>query len=109
VRVIHETTAYFLVTHALTIRRDVPLKKALVKLGRTVLRQCPASYLIGHALTGVAIQSFFWSPWNDQEENYDAAIEGNIHNANFEQATSGSLPPSQLSCHADVQTRSAWI
>ena len=91
VRVVHETTAYFLVTQALTSRHDVPLKKALVTLGRTVLQQCPPSYLIGHALNGVAIQTFFWLRWNALDEDYDAAIDGNLNNANFEQATSEFL------------------
>jgi hypothetical protein len=54
---VHETTCYFILTHALGVS-DVPMKKALVELGRRLVQRCPVTYLVGHALNGVAIQTF---------------------------------------------------
>ena len=87
-RKVHETTAFALITASLSIGRNIPLKKALVNLARTVTQQCPVSFLTGHVRTTIAVQTHYWMPWHELEDDYTSAIEGNINNANYEQASS---------------------
>lgn len=100
---VHETTMFFLITHALGLS-DVPMKRALVNLAKERLPGCDMSYLYGDVLNGVAVQQHvsafvhwprsdslswqFWRPWDQLEDDYKAAMEVNILGSNFEQATS---------------------
>jgi hypothetical protein len=52
----HETVAYFLLCHSLGIEDDVPMKRALVILGRKLVQRRPNSYLSGTMLIGLACQ-----------------------------------------------------
>jgi len=84
----HETTSFATIAASLRINRDIPMKKALVNLSRTIADQCPVSFLIGHVRTTIAAQTHYWTPWHELEDDYTLAIEGNISSANYEQATS---------------------
>lgn len=59
VKRVHVTTAYYVLTHALAIGMDrLELKRAYVTLGKRVMQQSPTTYLTGHALVGVAAQTY---------------------------------------------------
>ena len=51
----HEAGAFFIAAYAMNTH-DVPIKKALTKFAKDILKGCPPSYLVGHAINMAEVQ-----------------------------------------------------
>jgi len=87
-RKIHETTGFAASIAGVVIRDDVPMKRALVNLARTVAAKCPMTFIVGHTFTTIAVQAHYWRAWHDLESDWALAIEGNMSHAIYESAMS---------------------